>query len=130
MSDLADDERSIEHDDEAVKDCNGRLIPRLIVRAPTMVKVSEHSVDPEVSSRTYNIRKVHQHILQSPADHELRERSLGSVDSVLHLDEPGLTQRSASAVTVLTAAAMEGTVQNTSHILFDYEYFLSLNALK
>lgn len=29
---------------------------------------------------------------------------------MLHLDEPRLTQRSASATTVLTAAAMEGTV--------------------
>lgn len=29
---------------------------------------------------------------------------------MLHLDEPGLTQRCASATTVLTAAAMEGTV--------------------
>lgn len=40
VSDLADDERSIEQD-EAVKDCNGRLVPRLIVRAPTMVEVGE-----------------------------------------------------------------------------------------
>ena len=29
---------------------------------------------------------------------------------MLHLEEPGLKQRSASAVTVLTAAAMEGKV--------------------
>uniref|UniRef100_A0A7N6AS40 Sodium channel protein n=1 Tax=Anabas testudineus TaxID=64144 RepID=A0A7N6AS40_ANATE len=43
-SDLADDELSIEHD-ETVKDCNGRLVPRLIVRAPTMVKVSERWLD-------------------------------------------------------------------------------------
>lgn len=35
---------------------------------------------------------------------------MGSVHSMLHLDDPGLTQRSASAMTVLTAAAMEGTV--------------------
>uniref|UniRef100_A0A7N6FIF8 Sodium channel protein n=1 Tax=Anabas testudineus TaxID=64144 RepID=A0A7N6FIF8_ANATE len=40
-------------------------------------------------------------------DHRLRERSLGSVHSMLHLDEPGLIHRSASAATVLTAAAME-----------------------
>lgn len=38
-SEMADDERSLEHD-EIIKDCNGRLIPRLLVRAPTMVKVS------------------------------------------------------------------------------------------
>ncbi|KAF3704172.1 Sodium channel protein type 4 subunit alpha A Voltage-gated sodium channel subunit alpha Nav1.4a [Channa argus] len=79
-SELADDERSIEHD-ENVKDCNGRLVPRLIIRAPTMVKCT--------------------------TDFELREKSVGSVHSVLHLDDPGLTQRSASAVTVLTTAAME-----------------------
>lgn len=54
--------------------------------------------------------KVSQHILQSAIDYELREKSLGSVHSMLHVEEPGLTQRSASAVTVLTAAAMEGTV--------------------
>ncbi|TKS89520.1 Sodium channel protein type 4 subunit alpha A [Collichthys lucidus] len=36
-SELADDEQSLEHD-EIVKDCNGRVIPRLIVRAPTIVK--------------------------------------------------------------------------------------------
>uniref|UniRef100_A0A7N6BJG1 Sodium channel protein n=1 Tax=Anabas testudineus TaxID=64144 RepID=A0A7N6BJG1_ANATE len=36
-------------------------------------------------------------------DHRLRERSLGSVHSMLHLDEPGLIHRSASAATVLTA---------------------------
>nr|XP_046233016.1 sodium channel protein type 4 subunit alpha A isoform X2 [Scatophagus argus] len=79
-SEMADDERSLEHDD-AVKDCNGRLIPRLIIRAPTMV--------------------------QSAADYELRERSVGSVHSMLHLEDPGLSQRCASATTVLTAAAME-----------------------
>uniref|UniRef100_A0A7N8YAV5 Sodium channel protein n=1 Tax=Mastacembelus armatus TaxID=205130 RepID=A0A7N8YAV5_9TELE len=35
------------------------------------------------------------------------EKSLGSEHSMLHLEEPGLTQRSASATTVLSAAAME-----------------------
>ncbi|XP_041818038.1 sodium channel protein type 4 subunit alpha A [Chelmon rostratus] len=80
ISELADDERSLEHD-EAVKDCNGRLVPRLIIRAPTLVK--------------------------SAVDYELREKSEGSVPSMLHLEEPGLTQRSASAMTVLTTAALE-----------------------
>lgn len=42
-------------------------------------------------------------ILQSAADYELREKSLGSVHSTFHLDQPGLTTRSASAVSVLTA---------------------------
>ncbi|XP_051274303.1 sodium channel protein type 4 subunit alpha A isoform X2 [Dicentrarchus labrax] len=79
-SELADDELSLEHD-EIVKDCNGRLIPRLMIRAPTMIK--------------------------SAADYELREKSVGSVHSMLHLDEPGLTHRTASALTVLTTAAME-----------------------
>ncbi|XP_029311373.1 LOW QUALITY PROTEIN: sodium channel protein type 4 subunit alpha A [Cottoperca gobio] len=80
ISELADDERSLERD-EIIKDCNGRIIPRLLIRAPTMVK--------------------------SPSDYELEEKSLGSVHSMLHLDEPRLTQRSASALSVLTAAAME-----------------------
>lgn len=34
----------------------------------------------------------------------------GSVHSMLHLDEPGLKERSTSAMTVVTAAAMEGNV--------------------
>uniref|UniRef100_A0A3Q1BYF2 Sodium channel protein n=1 Tax=Amphiprion ocellaris TaxID=80972 RepID=A0A3Q1BYF2_AMPOC len=38
-SELADDETSLGHD-EIVKDCNGRLVPRLMIRAPTMVEVS------------------------------------------------------------------------------------------
>ncbi|XP_008296479.1 sodium channel protein type 4 subunit alpha A [Stegastes partitus] len=79
-SELADDERGLGHD-EIVKDCNGRLVPRLMIRAPTMD--------------------------ESAAAYEVREKSLGSVHSMLHLDEPGLTQRSASVMTVLTAAAME-----------------------
>lgn len=62
------------------------------------------------ADRVLCMLKVYQHILQSAADYELREKSLGSVHSMLHLDETGLTQRSASAMTVLTAAAMEGTV--------------------
>ncbi|KAM9336080.1 sodium channel protein type 4 subunit alpha A [Symphorus nematophorus] len=80
VSELADDERSLEPD-EVVKDCNGRLVPRLMIRAPTMD--------------------------ESAVEYELRERSVGSVHSMLHLDEPGLTQRTASAMTVLTTAAME-----------------------
>lgn len=35
---MAEDEQSSEHDED-VKDCNGRLIPRLIVRSATMVEV-------------------------------------------------------------------------------------------
>uniref|UniRef100_A0A3Q1AI48 Sodium channel protein n=1 Tax=Amphiprion ocellaris TaxID=80972 RepID=A0A3Q1AI48_AMPOC len=84
-SELADDETSLGHD-EIVKDCNGRLVPRLMIRAPTMVEVSW-------SCLRHN--------------YELREKSLGSVHSMLHPDEPGLTQRSASAMTVLTTALEE-----------------------
>lgn len=36
---MADDERSLERD-ETAKDCNGRLIPHLMIRAPTMDEVS------------------------------------------------------------------------------------------
>lgn len=81
--DMTDDERSLGHD-EIIKDCNGRIIPRLLIRAPTMV--------------------------QSAADYELQEKSLGSVHSRLHLEEPGLTKMTASALSVLTAAAIEGRV--------------------
>uniref|UniRef100_UPI003AAE2239 sodium channel protein type 4 subunit alpha A n=1 Tax=Centroberyx gerrardi TaxID=166262 RepID=UPI003AAE2239 len=80
-SELADDERSL-GDTEVVKDCNGRLVPRLIInRVPTLD--------------------------ESTTEGERRKKSLGSVHSKLHLDEPGLKQRTASALTVLTAAAME-----------------------
>ncbi|XP_044193900.1 sodium channel protein type 4 subunit alpha A isoform X3 [Thunnus albacares] len=79
-SELADDERSLEHD-ETVKDCNGRLIPQLIIRSPTME--------------------------ESALDYELKEMSLGSAHSMLHLDQPSLTKRSSSAMTVLTAATKE-----------------------
>uniref|UniRef100_A0A8C4GZA0 Sodium channel protein n=1 Tax=Dicentrarchus labrax TaxID=13489 RepID=A0A8C4GZA0_DICLA len=57
-------------------------------------------------------RAIYRHILQSAADYELREKSVGSVHSMLHLDEPGLTHRTASALTVLTTAAMEGTLED------------------
>lgn len=38
-SDVADEERSVENE-QALKDCNGRIIPRMIIRAPTMTEVS------------------------------------------------------------------------------------------
>lgn len=80
-SDLADDEQSLKLDD--IKDCNGRVIPRLLVRAPTMVKAPTEEEEEEM------------------------EKSLGSVHSMLHVEEPGLTKRTESALTVLTTAAME-----------------------
>ncbi|KAK5906254.1 hypothetical protein CgunFtcFv8_002137 [Champsocephalus gunnari] len=80
ISEVADDEQSLEHD-EIIKDCSGRIIPRLLVRAPTLVKCA--------------------------SVYELEEKSLGSDHSMLRLEEPRLTQRAASALSVLTAAAME-----------------------
>ncbi|KAM9424716.1 sodium channel protein type 4 subunit alpha A [Pholidichthys leucotaenia] len=80
LSEMADDERSLEHD-EIVKDCNGRIVPRLMIRAPTMDECA--------------------------AEYELREKSLSSVHSTFHLDELGVTKRTASVLTVLTAAAIE-----------------------
>ncbi|XP_061564644.1 sodium channel protein type 4 subunit alpha A [Cololabis saira] len=80
VSELDNDEQHLKHD-EIVKDCNGRIIPHLLIRAPTME--------------------------QSAADYELKAQSLDSVHSMLYLDEPGLTQRSASATTVLTSIARE-----------------------
>ncbi|XP_029978168.1 sodium channel protein type 4 subunit alpha A [Sphaeramia orbicularis] len=79
-SDLADDEQSLEND-ESIKDCNGRIVPRLLIRAPTMVECA--------------------------VEEELKEKSLGSVHSMLEVDQPGLMKRTASAMTVLTTAAME-----------------------
>ncbi|KAM8887665.1 sodium channel protein type 4 subunit alpha A [Synchiropus picturatus] len=64
-----------------VKEFGGQAIPRLLVRAPTLV--------------------------QSACNYEEREKSTGSISSMLHVEDPGLTQRPASALTVLTAAAME-----------------------
>lgn len=115
ISEMADDEQSAEQD-EAIKDCNGRLIPRLIVRAPTMKEVRQSPSGHFYywllvfqNEHTTN-RSINQHILQSATDYELREKSEGSVHTMLHLDKPALKQRSASIATVLTAAAMEGTV--------------------
>ncbi|KAM4624011.1 LOW QUALITY PROTEIN: sodium channel protein type 4 subunit alpha A [Polymixia lowei] len=81
-SELLDDKPSLGNGDEAVKDCNGRLIPRLIInRASTQD--------------------------ESVTEDEHKEKSLGSVHSMLHLEGPGMKKRTASAVTVLTSAAVE-----------------------
>ncbi|KAM9716338.1 sodium channel protein type 4 subunit alpha A isoform 1-T6 [Menidia menidia] len=80
MSEMGDEAQTPKQE-EFVKDCNGRVIPHLMVRAPTMD--------------------------ESAADYELRSKSLESVHSMLHLEEPGLTKRSISAATVLTATALE-----------------------
>ncbi|XP_071248513.1 sodium channel protein type 4 subunit alpha A [Salvelinus alpinus] len=68
----ADDEQSL--GDDVIKDCNGRIVPRLAI-----VPVSSES---EVSD-------------------ELKE------DSMFHLEQPGLKNRSASAVSVLTTVMEE-----------------------
>ncbi|XP_037319648.2 sodium channel protein type 4 subunit alpha A isoform X2 [Pungitius pungitius] len=80
ISEFPEDEQSLGRD-EVIKDCNGRIVPRLLVRVPTMVQRAE--------------------------DYEPRERSLGSGHSMHRLEEPGLTRRTASALTVLTVAALE-----------------------
>ncbi|XP_029933233.1 sodium channel protein type 4 subunit alpha A [Myripristis murdjan] len=80
-SELADDERSL-GDYEFIKDCNGRLIPHVIVN--------------QASTQD-----------QSAAEDEHKEKSSGSVQSMLHVEAPTLQQRTASALTVLTTAALE-----------------------
>lgn len=69
-------------------------------------------------------------ILQSAEVYELREKSLGSVHSMHHLEEPGLTRRTASALTVLTVAALEGTVPTNGRNWVTGCYFQALIKLK
>eukprot|EP00063_Salmo_salar_P039348 XP_014014183.1 PREDICTED: sodium channel protein type 4 subunit alpha isoform X2 [Salmo salar] len=70
----ADDEQSL--GDDVIKDCNGRIVPRLAI-----VPVSSES--------------------ESVPEDEFKE------DSMLHLEQPGLKNRSASAVSVLTTVMEE-----------------------
>ncbi|XP_046888496.1 sodium channel protein type 4 subunit alpha A [Hypomesus transpacificus] len=77
-SEFMDDERSIGGGDEVIKDCNGRIIPRLVL----------NPVCPE----------------ESAEENEHREKSLGSVYDMVFLEEPGLKYRTASAISVLTNA--------------------------
>nr|XP_015818233.2 sodium channel protein type 4 subunit alpha A [Nothobranchius furzeri]XP_054605320.1 sodium channel protein type 4 subunit alpha A [Nothobranchius furzeri]XP_054605321.1 sodium channel protein type 4 subunit alpha A [Nothobranchius furzeri] len=79
-SEKADDEKTSSHG-ETVKDCNGRIIPQLLIRAPTMD--------------------------ESAVDYELKGKSSDSLHSTLHVDQQGLKQRSASATTMLSAIAIE-----------------------
>ncbi|CAL8303807.1 unnamed protein product [Lota lota] len=71
--------------DDLVKDCNGRIIPRLLIRVPTMT----------------------QPYFKEEVEEDEEGRSRGSVLSVVHLEAPGLKHRTASALTVATVAAME-----------------------
>lgn len=52
ISEMADDERSLDHD-EPLKDCNGRVIPRLIIRSPTMREVKQPSSGCRQPGRPY-----------------------------------------------------------------------------
>ncbi|CAL9699437.1 unnamed protein product [Knipowitschia caucasica] len=78
---VSEGHQSSDHE-EITKDCNGRVIPRLLVRAPTMLEV--------------------------PEDEEETNKSIGSVhSSMLHVEEPGLTNKTGSVLTVATMTAME-----------------------
>ncbi|KAL7869921.1 hypothetical protein AOLI_G00139090 [Acnodon oligacanthus] len=72
-SEMADD------GDDVIKDCNGRVIPRLIVRAPSM---------------------------KAPAPEEdmMDDKSMSSKHSMMYLEQPGLSQKAASQLSVLTTA--------------------------
>ncbi|XP_046710268.1 sodium channel protein type 4 subunit alpha A [Silurus meridionalis] len=77
-SEMADD------GDDVIKDCNGRIIPRLVIhRAPTIV--------------------------QSGPDDEQKadKKSLSSQHSMMRLGHPGLSQRTASALSVCSATREE-----------------------
>ncbi|KAK3529403.1 hypothetical protein QTP70_031133, partial [Hemibagrus guttatus] len=63
--------------DDVIKDCNGRIVPRLVIhRAPTFVKSDEQNAD---------------------------SKSTCSKHSMMHLENPGLSQRTASAMSVRSA---------------------------
>nr|AVX46624.1 sodium channel voltage gated type IV alpha A [Apteronotus albifrons] len=68
--------------DDVIKDCNGRDIPRLIIRVPTMVKPSTD---------------------EQQAD----SKSMDSKHSMMFLDKPGLTHKTASITSVLTVEELE-----------------------
>ncbi|KAK7919343.1 hypothetical protein WMY93_010627 [Mugilogobius chulae] len=78
---VSEENQSPEHDD-IIKDYNGRVIPKLLVRAPTMVETS--------------------------ADEEGEKKSLSSAhSSMLHVEGAGPMNRTESALTVASMAAME-----------------------
>ncbi|XP_034049280.1 sodium channel protein type 4 subunit alpha A [Thalassophryne amazonica] len=80
-SELADDERSLDND-EFVKDCNGKLIPHLVINQMPTVE-------------------------EFPALEEQNKKTFSSVHSILHLDDKSLTPRAASIATVHSSAALE-----------------------
>ncbi|XP_030629759.1 sodium channel protein type 4 subunit alpha A [Chanos chanos] len=67
------------HEDDDVKDCNGRIVPRLVIDRASS---SSEKDDDEVKTD---------------------EKSMGSKHSMLHLDFPPMAKRAASAMSVFTA---------------------------
>ncbi|XDV45049.1 hypothetical protein PO909_013220 [Leuciscus waleckii] len=70
--------------DDAIKDCNGRIVPRLII--------NRVSSDRELSQEK---------LTRDPPEED--DRSMSSKDSMKFLDQPKLSKRAASAISVLTA---------------------------
>ncbi|XP_072523162.1 sodium channel protein type 4 subunit alpha A isoform X2 [Salminus brasiliensis] len=76
-SEMADD------GDDVIKDCNGRIIPRLVInRAPSMKQ-------------------------PAAGEDKIDTRSTTSKHSMVYLDQPGLSKRAASQLSVLTTAMEE-----------------------
>ncbi|XP_056101961.1 sodium channel protein type 4 subunit alpha A [Rhinichthys klamathensis goyatoka] len=70
--------------DDAIKDCNGRIVPRLII--------NRVSSDRELSQEKFT---------RDPPEED--DKSMSSKHSMQYLDQPKLSKRTASAVSVLTA---------------------------
>ncbi|XP_041087621.1 sodium channel protein type 4 subunit alpha B-like [Polyodon spathula] len=78
---FADDEHSLGDDGDKIKDCNGRVMPRIVI---DRVSTDEESFAEEEGSK-----------------------KSGSQQNTAYLDEPGLQKRTASALSVLTNALEE-----------------------
>ncbi|XP_039541380.1 sodium channel protein type 4 subunit alpha A [Pimephales promelas] len=70
--------------DDAIKDCNGRIVPRLVI--------NRVSSDRELSQEKFT---------SDPPEED--DKSMSSKHSMDYLDQPKLSKRTASAVSVLTA---------------------------
>ncbi|KAJ8381198.1 hypothetical protein SKAU_G00019760 [Synaphobranchus kaupii] len=79
--DFADDEQSLGDDGDIIKDCNGRIVPKLVIDKASS---EEESAAEETDSN--------------------EEKSHGSKPSMVFLEDPGLTKKTASAVSVLSTA--------------------------
>ncbi|KAG9350210.1 hypothetical protein JZ751_026563 [Albula glossodonta] len=79
--DFADDEQSLGEDGDVIKDCNGRIVPRFVIDKASS---SEESAGEEADN--------------------IEEKSYGSKPSMEYLGDPGLTKRTASAMSVLSNA--------------------------